>query len=107
MNKVYLSGEIYDEPMLINHKDALEHLVFSLMVKHKSKAGMRREVFRISAWNQCAAYAYANLKRGMRVAVEGYLTQRPVTVGDKQFVAVEVAVSELLLPATAAVEQSP
>lgn len=98
MNKVYLSGEVFDQPRLVNKPDGEAHLVFSLMVKHRSKAGVRRELYRISAWGNCATYCSAALRQGMRIALQGYLTLRPLQFGDKLFHAVEVTMNEVYAP---------
>lgn len=98
MNQVHLSGTVFDEPRLVNKQEAMPHLVFRLLVKHRSKAGIQKELYRISAWNQCAAFCSQHLKRGMGIALQGYLAQREIVIGDKPFTAVEVAISEVLLP---------
>lgn len=97
MNKVYLSGTVYDQPLSVGKDGAANHVVFKLIVSHRSKAGVRSELYRISTWHQCADYCAAHLVKGTRVALTGYLTQRPMVVGEKKFTAVEVTASEILL----------
>lgn len=97
MNKVYLSGTVYDQPLSVGKDGAATHVVFKLIVRHRAKAGIRSELYRISAWHQCAEYCAAHLVGGTRVALTGYLTQRPMAVGEKKFTAVEVTASEILL----------
>ena len=104
MNKVYLSGTIFDEPRLVSKPEATPHLVFRLLVKHRSKQGVQKELYRISAWNECAMFCSQHLKQGMGIALQGYLAQRPILVGDKTFTAIEVAMSEAFLPT---LEQKP
>lgn len=101
MNKVYLSGVVYDQPLSVG-KDGTKHVVFELSVMHRAKAGVKRELYRISAWHQCAEHCVASLTKGMRVALTGYLTQRPIAVGGKTFTAVEVTASEILMAQTSA-----
>lgn len=98
MNKVYLSGRIFDEPKLLNRPEIAPHAVFHLLVKHRSKAGIQGELYRISAWHACAEHCAANLARGMTIMLEGYLTQRPISVESRIFRAVEVTANEILLP---------
>lgn len=99
MNKVYLSGEVYDEPVMVNRPDAAPHAVFSLMVSHRSKAGVQQELYRVSAWNRCAEYCGQRLKRGMRIALQGHLSLRPIQLETKLFRAVEVTMTEVFMPA--------
>lgn len=108
MNKVYLSGMVFEEPKLINKPEGEAHLVFPLMVRHKAKAGVRAELYRISAWNKCATFLSVNLKKGMKVALQGYLSQRPVQMADKVFNAAEVTANEVFFEAgqSAACEQA-
>ncbi|MDL2205366.1 single-stranded DNA-binding protein [Eubacteriales bacterium OttesenSCG-928-N13] len=104
MNHVHLSGTIFDEPKLVNKPGAAPHLTFRLVVRHHAIGGVQKELYRISAWNACATYCAPRLKRDMRIALQGYLAQRQIPVGDNLFTAVEVTMSEVFLPA---LEQKP
>ena len=75
MNKVYISGEIASAPVLTS--SAKPHLIFDLLVGHKTIDGVRKsEWYCVNAWNNAALWGMAHLRRGQSVAVQGYLTQR-------------------------------
>ncbi len=97
MNRIYLTGIVYDQPMALGSADAGNHIVFKLVVRHRAKTGVKSEIYRINAWNECAKYCMERLQKGTRVALDGYLTQRTVLFGEKQFQAVEVTVSEIMM----------
>ena len=100
MNKVYLSGIVSDEPRQISGEGQASHTVFSLCVRHKTIGNViKNELYRINAWNACAELSKLCLERGMKIAVEGYLTQRVFQAGGVSVVSVEVAVNEFFLPA--------
>ncbi len=107
MNKVFLTGEIKEQPKLLNKPEADAHCAFALLVKHRSKKGMREEAYQINAWHKCAEYCVAYLKSGMRVALQGYLTQRDIPIGEKMFRATEVTMSEAFLPSPTSVKDVP
>ena len=100
MNKVYLSGIVSDDPRQVSGAGQAPHTVFSLCVRHKTSANaVKRELYRINAWNANAEFSSERLAKGMKIAVEGYLTQRVFYAGGIPIVSVEVAVDELFLPA--------
>ena len=83
MNKVFLSGIIADHPVLVERADGNAHLVFSLCVRHRTQKGeVRKELYRINAWKNIARWAGERLGRGKVVALQGYLTQHAVRLGD-------------------------
>ncbi len=97
MNHVILSGTVLEQPISVGKDDAAAHVVFKLIVKHRAKTGIRSELYSVSAWHKCADFCEANLQKGMRVAVTGYLTQRSMVFGEKKVQAVEVTASEIML----------
>lgn len=104
MNKVYISGELSDEPELVNKPDGDAHCVFGLLVKHHSRKGICKEVYRVNAWHRSADFCIARLSRGMRIAIQGYLTQRPLLMGKKVFFASEITINEVFLPLISSVQ---
>lgn len=96
MNKVYLSGIIADDPILIGREGTAPHLTFNISVSHRSKAGIRSELYRVSAWNNTALWGNANLRRGQGVAIQGYLTQRLTPINGIHMSSVEVSAEEFL-----------
>lgn len=97
MNKLYISGCIMDEPQLRKEQGEIEHLVFNLSVRHKTRSGeSRREAYRVSAWHKTARWGADNLSKGQLVAIQGYLTQRQVVAGNITATSTEIAVEEFL-----------
>ena len=76
MNKVYVLGTVGSEPRLVQKEGSPEHLVFTLKVSHRSKAGGKQEYYPINAWNQAAQWGARQLRQGQQVLVDGYLTQQ-------------------------------
>ena len=100
MNKVYLSGIVSDDPRQVNGEGQAPHTVFSLCVRHKTSAHIvKKELYRINAWNANAEFSRERLVKGMKIAMEGYLTQRVFQAGGIPVMSVEVAVDELFIPA--------
>lgn len=100
MNKVYLSGIVSDNPRQLGGEGQAPHTVFPLCVRHMTSAGVvKKELYRINAWNRTAEFCRERLAKGMKIAVEGYLTQRVFQAGDVPNVSVEVAADELFIPA--------
>ncbi|NLB37665.1 MAG: single-stranded DNA-binding protein [Clostridiales bacterium] len=97
MNKVYLSGIIVESPLYTAQEGRVPHLAFPLQVSHRSKAGVKHEAYRVSAWNGTAQWGAGNLKKGQRIALQGYLVQRGAAIGNIPLVAVEVAVDEFFV----------
>ena len=100
MNRVYLSGIVSDNPRQLGIEGQAPHTVFPLSVRHKTSAGVvKKELYRINAWNGNAEFSRERLAKGMKIAVEGYLTQRVFQAGGVPIVSVEVAADEIFLPA--------
>lgn len=98
MNKVFLSGYIMDSPVMRLEANEVSHLTFKLGVQHRTKAGeIRREAYRISAWNASAQWGGTHLTKGQTVGIQGYLTQHQISMGTVSVVATEVAAEEFLL----------
>lgn len=75
MNKVYISGKVVHQPVLMGENEA-PHLIVSLRVTHRKRNGERRsEDYHVNAWNRVALWGKANLEQGQIVALQGYLTQ--------------------------------
>lgn len=89
MNKVYLSGTLYDDPALTDLPNGTKCANFRISVSHRDKNGIKYSVFPACAWNERADIIMDSLKKGDRVAVAGYLTQRDggnlVTVNELLF----------------------
>lgn len=99
MNRVYLSGIVSDNPRQLGSEGQAPHTVFLLSVRHKTSAGVvKKELYRINAWNGNAEFSRERLAKGMKIAVEGYLTQRVFQAGGVPIVSVEVAADEIFLP---------
>ena len=97
MNKVFISGIIVDTPILHNEKGDVAHLTLKLGVRYKQKTGeFRKEAYRVSAWNNTAKWAAENLKKGQIIAVQGYLAQRQMKLGNVSVVVTEISVDEFL-----------
>ena len=95
MNKVFLSGIISDVPEYRIEKNETAHLTFNLMVRHHRQAGdVKRELYRINAWNGKAQWGAKHLKQGQILSFEGCLTQRQVKIGNMVFPCTEVTVEE-------------
>lgn len=93
MNKVYISGTIADVPLFFQSEGGAAHLTFQICVQHKTaKGAMKRELYRVNAWNNTALWGKANLRQGQSLAVEGYLTQR--IAGETGIISVEVTAEE-------------
>ena len=108
MNKVYLSGIVADEPRQVSAEGQVAHTVFLLSVRHKTGANIvKRELYRINAWNASAGFCKEHLAKGMRVALQGYLTQRVYQAGGIPVVSVEVAVDEVFLPSVRRLDDKP
>ena len=75
MNQVYMMGTVSCEPRLVQKEGNPAHLVFTLRVSHRSKAGEKKEYYPINAWNQAAEWGARELRQGRRILVDGYLTQ--------------------------------
>lgn len=100
MNRVYLSGIVSDNPRQLGGEGQALHTVFPLSVRHKTGAGVvKKEMYRINAWNANAEFCRERLAKGMKIAVEGYLTQRVFQAGGISVVSVEIAADEVFLPA--------
>lgn len=101
VNKVFLSGVVDGRVEEIGREGMAKRVVFDLRVEHKTRAGVvKRESYRINAWNKCAEYCLQNLATGMRVALQGRLSQRILYVGDRPVTLTEVALNEVLVPKT-------
>ena len=97
MNNVSISGYIMDEPELREEQGGIAHLVFNLSVRHKTRAGeIRKESYRVSAWYKTAQWGISNLAKGQLVAIQGYLTQRQVVVGNIVGTSTEIVAEEFL-----------
>lgn len=95
MNKVYISGTIADVPLFNQPEDGAAHLAFQISVRHRTtKGAVKRELYRVNAWNHAALWGRANLRLGQNLAVQGYLTQRIAETG---IVCVEVTAEEFIL----------
>lgn len=95
MNKVYLSGEVATQPTLT--EGAVPHMIFDLLVTHRTAAGVRKEErYRVNAWHDAARWGFANLRRGQPVAVQGYLTQQVVADAGRTLTLVDVTATEFL-----------
>lgn len=93
MNKVYLSGEVATQPTLT--EGAAPHMIFDLLVTHRTAAGVRREeLYRVNAWHEAARWGFANLRRGQRAALQGYLTQYVATDLERPIKMVDVTATE-------------
>ena len=93
MNKVSISGTIADAPLFHQPEGGAAHLAFQLCVRHRTaKGAVKRELYRVNAWNNTASWGKANLRQGQPLAVEGYLTQR--IVGETGVICVEVTAEE-------------
>ena len=100
INKVYLSGTVAGRIDEISQAGQAKHVVFDLCVPHKTRDGIeKRELYRINAWNGCAKFCAGSLAPGMQVALQGYLSQRTLYVGDRPVVVTEVALNEVTIPA--------
>ena len=55
---------------------------------------MRKEIYPLSAWNNAAKWGAAKLFKGQYITVQGFLTQRHVTVGDTPMISMEISVEE-------------
>lgn len=99
MNRVYISGIVSDNPRQLGGEGQAPHAVFPLSVRHKTSAGVvKKEMYRINAWNTNAEFCGERLAKGMKIAVEGYLTQRVFQAGGVPVVSVEIAADEVFLP---------
>lgn len=108
MNKVFLSGVIDDQPMLMGAEGAPAHLAFNLAVSHRTaKNEMRRELYRINAWNNAARWGHVRLAQGQPVALQGYLTQRPALVNGEPIRAVDVTAEEFFLSGARPLNREP
>ena len=97
MNKVYLSGMIANTPELRMENDETAHLVLVLCVRHRNRGGeIRKEYYRVSAWNNIARWAVENLIRGQIVGIQGYLTQHQVQATGMTTTVTEIAAEEFL-----------
>ena len=87
MNQVYISGHVAGMPVLRMEKEITPHLLFSLDVQHRTRAGqIRHEQYKCNAWNNVALRGAENLKDGQMVVIRGYLTQRKIKVGETNLV---------------------
>lgn len=101
VNKVFLSG-VVDGRVEDIGRGGRAHVVFDIRVEHRTRAGeVKSESYRINAWNRCAEYCLENLSTGMRVALQGRLSQRILYVGDRPVTLTEVALNEVLVPENA------
>jgi len=95
MNKVFLSGVVSDAPEYRIEKNETAHLTFNLVVRHQRQAGdVKRELYRINAWNRKAEWGAKHLKKGQVVCFEGCLTQRQMKLGNMVIPCTEVTVEE-------------
>lgn len=98
MNKVFLTGMIAETPTLRMESGEVPHLTMGLSVRHKTRSGeVRSELYRISAWNNCARWGSDHLKWGQIIGVQGYLTQRR-TQNEKNSVTITEVVAEEIFP---------
>lgn len=75
MNKVYISGKVVQQPLLLMEGET-PHLVMTVRVAHKKRNGERRsEDYRVNAWNRVAQWGKDNLEQSQIIALQGYLTQ--------------------------------
>lgn len=97
MNKLFISGMISEAPVFRTEADGIPHLILSLSVRHRTGAGrLQKEVYRVSAWHNTARWGAENLKQGQIIGLQGYLTQRRVSVGNIIANETEIAVDEFL-----------
>lgn len=97
MNKVYLSGVIIDDPSFVAVEGRAPHLVLGLSVTHRALAGIKSEVYRVSAWNGSAIWGSINLKRGMPLMVQGYLSQHQIATDNGTTNIIDIAVVEFFV----------
>ncbi len=108
MNKVFLSGRIAEKMDSRLEEGERPHLVLKLNVQHRTKAGeLRKESYRVNAWNAVARWGAEHLQKGQVVGVQGYLTQREIRAGYVTAVSTEVAVDEFLPMQMAGKEEAP
>ena len=106
MNKVYISGEIASAPVLTS--SAKPHLIFDLLVGHKTIDGVRKsEWYCVNAWNNAARWGHVRLAQGQPVALQGYLTQRPALVNGEPIRAVDVTAEEFFLSGARPLNREP
>jgi single-stranded DNA-binding protein len=97
MNKVFLTGMIANAPTLRMESGEVPHLIFSLSVRHKTRSGeLRKEYYRISAWNNSARWGSEHLTRGQVISVQGYLSQRKIQQEQETLFIPEVVAEEFL-----------
>lgn len=106
MNKIFISGKIKGEPKYRLEDSGNEHLILTLEVEHKTRAGeKRKEDYQISAWNRSAIWGSKNLAAGQQVMVQGYLAQRQVQAAGIRATAVEIIAEEFLTVTPAAAHE--
>ena len=97
MNKVFLTGMIANAPTLRMESGEVPHLIFSLSVRNKTRSGeLRKEYYRISAWNNSARWGSEHLTRGQVISVQGYLSQRKIQQEQETLFIPEVVAEEFL-----------
>lgn len=98
MNKVFVSGIVMATPVLHMEPGEIPHILFEMDIAHKTRAGkLHHEHYSVNAWHNTARWGAANLKQGMHIAVQGYLTQRILKVGDSAITLTEITADEFLL----------
>ena len=98
MNKLFLSGRICSDPTLISTEGDAHHLAFSLEVCHRTAKGiLKSEMYIVNAWNSCALWGMQHLRKGTKIALRGYLTQRMHDAGACRFLSTEITAEEFLL----------
>lgn len=97
MNKIFISGMVLDVPAMKTEQGDIPHLTLNLSVRHKVKSGeFRKEVYRVSAWYNTAKWGAEHLNKGHVIGIEGYLTQRQVSIGNITMGVPEIVVEEFL-----------
>jgi len=95
MNRLYISGRILEKPALRVLADGTPHLIFELVVRHKTKEGVtHREIYRVNAWHQAAEYGARQLRQGQHVVLRGYLTQNHVKTANVLVMSTEIVAQE-------------
>ena len=95
MNRVFISGIIAGIPQFKQAGTGAAHLALPLSVRHTTRAGeTRREIYRVSAWNNLARWGAQNLVTGQHIGLSGYLTQRQTGMDEKKRVCIEIAAIE-------------
>lgn len=97
MNKIFMSGMIAGAPVLRMEKGDTAHLTLMISVRHRTQSGeMKKELYRVNAWNTMARWGADNLVKGQIVALQGYLTQRQVQAGGMSAIVTEITAEEFM-----------